>query len=194
MKNKRLYIAYGSNLNVHQMAMRCSTAKIVGTVELQNYELQFKGYPTSAFATINYCKGSTVPVLVWELSKKDEKALDIYEGYPSHYYKQDVRVNIGDTQNTAMVYIMGPNQNFGIPTHRYYNTVLEGYDKAGFDVNILNDAINKSIVEYHNLEAKQTNLFDYDDQQNHYEAKEELCDEDEIEIDDDWSFDNQLHL
>lgn len=42
MKSK-LYIAYGSNLNLRQMKYRCPTAKLVGKGTIENYELQFKG-------------------------------------------------------------------------------------------------------------------------------------------------------
>ena len=36
MKGKqRLYIAYGSNLNLEQMAFRCPTSKVVGKSELK---------------------------------------------------------------------------------------------------------------------------------------------------------------
>ena len=43
MKGKqRLYIAYGSNLNLEQMAFRCPTAKVVGKSELKDYELLFR--------------------------------------------------------------------------------------------------------------------------------------------------------
>lgn len=40
---KRYYIAYGSNLNVRQMRMRCPSARIIGTSKLNDYELLFKG-------------------------------------------------------------------------------------------------------------------------------------------------------
>ena len=44
MKRKeRLYIAYGSNLNLLQMAFRCPTAEIAGKSELKGYELLFRG-------------------------------------------------------------------------------------------------------------------------------------------------------
>jgi gamma-glutamylcyclotransferase (GGCT)/AIG2-like uncharacterized protein YtfP len=194
MKNKRLYIAYGSNLNVRQMAMRCPAAKIIGTGELQNYELQFKGCPSSAFATIAPIKGLIVPVLIWELQKKDEKALDLYEGFPSHYYKQNMPIAIGNKQDTAMVYIMSPKRDFGIPSNRYYNTLLEGYDKLGFNVNILNDAVDKSIAEFRKLGVKQSSLFDYEVQQDDIEDDENLCNENEIEEDDNFYYDSQLHL
>ena len=50
--SKRLYVAYGSNLNISQMKYRCPGAKLYGTGEISGYELQFKGQPHSAFATI----------------------------------------------------------------------------------------------------------------------------------------------
>ena len=43
--SKKLYIAYGSNLNLKQMKYRCPTAKLVGKGVVENYELQFKGMP-----------------------------------------------------------------------------------------------------------------------------------------------------
>ena len=108
---KRLYTAYGSNLNLDQMAMRCPTAKLVGTGVIQNYELQFKGRPQGAFATIAPKEGAMVPVAVWALEPKDEQALDWYEGYPSHYFKQDIRVQMSEVEIQAMVYIMDLKQN-----------------------------------------------------------------------------------
>ena len=54
---RRLYVAYGSNLNLEQMKYRCPTAKLVGTGVINDYELQFKGFPTGAFATIGQKPG-----------------------------------------------------------------------------------------------------------------------------------------
>lgn len=39
MNEKRYYIAYGSNLNVRQMRMRCPHATILGTANLKDWEL-----------------------------------------------------------------------------------------------------------------------------------------------------------
>lgn len=46
---ENLYFAYGSNLDLEQMAQRCPDAEIVGPVRLENYELRFCG---SGFATV----------------------------------------------------------------------------------------------------------------------------------------------
>ena len=48
MKNKKYYIAYGSNLSVEQMAYRCPDAKIAGQAVLAGWELLFRGCATIA--------------------------------------------------------------------------------------------------------------------------------------------------
>ena len=45
---KKFYLAYGSNLNVEQMQFRCPDARIVGTAEIPNYQLLFKGSKTGS--------------------------------------------------------------------------------------------------------------------------------------------------
>ena len=86
----KLYVAYGSNLNLKQMAYRCPSASIYGTGQLTNWELLYRGSATNSHATIAKKHGSYVPVLLWNIEPEDEKRLDIYEGYPRYYYKQNV--------------------------------------------------------------------------------------------------------
>ena len=40
MEYKRLYIAYGSNINLEQMANRCPNSKVIGKEMLKGYELE----------------------------------------------------------------------------------------------------------------------------------------------------------
>lgn len=68
--SKKLYIAYGSNLNLKHMKYRCPTAKLVGKGVVENYELQFKGMPHCSYATIAPCVGKSVPVALWELQTR----------------------------------------------------------------------------------------------------------------------------
>ena len=74
---KRLYIAYGSNMNKKQMECRCPDAKIIGKTYLENWELNMPFY-----ANIEMKKGKKTPILLWEISAQDEAKLDRYEGYP----------------------------------------------------------------------------------------------------------------
>ena len=48
-----------------------------------------------------------MPVAVWEISKRNEQALDRYEGYPSHYFKQDVPVQLDGKDVTAVAILAG---------------------------------------------------------------------------------------
>ena len=77
----KYYLAYGSNLNIKQMQMRCPGAKPVGTMVLDGYELLFKGSKTGSYLTIEKKKGGKVPVGIWQVSEQHEKALDRYEGF-----------------------------------------------------------------------------------------------------------------
>ena len=45
---KRYYLAYGSNLNVFQMKMRCPGARALGTAEVADYRLLLKGGKTGS--------------------------------------------------------------------------------------------------------------------------------------------------
>ena len=87
---KRYYIAYGSNLNIRQMKMRCPGARIIGTSVIEDYRLLFKGSRSGSYLTIEPKEGSSVPVVAWEVTESDEKALDRYEGFPAFYYKKEL--------------------------------------------------------------------------------------------------------
>lgn len=143
----RFYIAYGSNLNLGQMAKRCPTAEVIKVTYLQNYRLMFRGKGT-AVATIEKHKGNKVPILIWRLQPSDEHNLDIYEGYPHLYRKEMVKVTVGGRRVRAMVYIMNETLHpYGTPSRSYYDTIRQGYEDAGFDAKILRHAVLDSVWE-----------------------------------------------
>lgn len=85
---ERLYFAYGSNINLNQMAVRCPAAQVVGPAVLDGYELLFRGNRRgTGVATIEPLHGSQVHGLLWNLTPACEQSLDIYEGYPRLYEK-----------------------------------------------------------------------------------------------------------
>ena len=146
---KRCYIAYGSNLNMEQMALRCPRATILGTAELKGWELLFKGSKIGAYLTIEERDGGLVPVVIWEVTESDEAALDRYEGFPSFYYKKELRLQYKDIRTggrrtvNAFAYIMYENRPIGIPSDFYMRTCLEGYDAFFFDRKVLAAAYDK---------------------------------------------------
>ena len=150
---KRYYLAYGSNLNVRQMRMRCPTARMIGTATLENYRLMFKGSKTGSYLTIEPEEGCTVPVGVWEVSGRDELALDRYEGYPTFYYKKELELPITGIrtgivrQRKAFVYIMHEDRLLGVPSNFYMRVCMEGYYDFGFNCETLWDAYEYSRQE-----------------------------------------------
>lgn len=134
MKERKLYLAYGSNLSVEQMAVRCPDAKIAGMAVLKDWKLCFKIH-----ADIEPCEGGVVPVLVWEISREDEKNLDLYEGYPSYYIKKELDIIMTNLDGkhpkkvTAMAYVMTPGRRLCLPMKSYYSVLAEGYERFGFN-------------------------------------------------------------
>ena len=147
--DKRYYIAYGSNLNVQQMRMRCPSARIIGTSVLEDHKLLFKGSKTGSYLTVEKKPGSSVPVGVWEVTPADEKTLDRYEGFPNFYYKKELTLPVKGIRTgkirkrRVFVYIMYENRPIGIPSISYMQTCIQGYDDFGFDWAGLLDAYLK---------------------------------------------------
>ena len=150
---KRYYIAYGSNLNISQMRMRCPTARIFGTSEIPDYRLLFKGSKSGAYLTIEPMVGGRVPVAIWEVTDEDEAALNRYEGFPDFYYKAEMKLPVRNIKSgkvrtrKAFVYIMHEEREIGVPSRFYVNTCLEGYCSFGFDEKILAEALRYSMRE-----------------------------------------------
>lgn len=135
----KLYLAYGSNLNKAQMAVRCPDAVPVGVTRIPNYELVFR----RSYLTIEPKKGCSVPVGVWEISEEDEKNLDRYEGFPRFYDKQLLplmlngfdesgKKKVSEKVADAIVYVMNDGFPIQMPTGHYYETVRQGYIDFGF--------------------------------------------------------------
>ena len=147
---KRYYIAYGSNLNIRQMRMRCPSARIIGISEIPEYELLFKGSKTGFYLTIEPKKGSRVPVAAWEVSAEDEQALDRYEGFPTFYYKKEMLLPIKGIRSgkirrwDTFMYIMHEDRVLGVPSNFYMQTCLSGYKSFGFDPKFLHEAYDRS--------------------------------------------------
>lgn len=143
---KRYYLAYGSNLNVRQMMIRCPSARIIGTANIKDYKLMFKGSQTGSYLTIEPAPDSEVPVGVWEITADDERVLDRYEGCPNFYYKKELNLPITGIRTgkirhrDAFMYIMDERRPLGTPTDFYLQTCVQGYIDFRFDLDVLFEA------------------------------------------------------
>ncbi len=139
--SNRLFAAYGAGVNRAEMAKHCPTAKLIGTTELKNYRLAFRGSKAGALATIEKAKGENVPALLWEISPQDESALDRWIGVPELYRKAMIKVRRDGAPVDALIYILNSGKLQNKPSAFYYSTLLEGYKAAGFDADILKAAV-----------------------------------------------------
>lgn len=143
-EDSTIYIAYGGNLNLIQMAMMCPTATTIGKTVLKGYCLQFRGDAGYARANVEKREHSEVPVLAWELQPGDAKALDRYKGYPHLYRKEYVDLELEGRSVKTMVYIMNEGRPLDVPGKQYLCTIASGYIAAGFDMRILERAVRES--------------------------------------------------
>lgn len=157
----KYYIAYGSNLNMEQMLRRCPGAVVIGKTWLEGYRLTFRGRRSwGGVANIEPRPGSRVPVGIWRITERDEEALDIYEGFPRLYYKQEFSLVVDSNRITAMAYIMTPGRPWAPPARSYLDTIRQGYDD--FDItsyrNLIYAAVHpvKGVSKY---EASRDPLF-----------------------------------
>jgi len=130
-----LYFAYGSNLNLFQMKRRCKDSVFLKKYELKGYRLNFRSKYRAADIEKN--KNSLVPGALFEISKSDEKKLDVYEDYPILYKK----LYFTYYNKTVMTYIMVNKTEFRYPTERYLNVVKRGYKDCKLDTKYLKVAL-----------------------------------------------------
>lgn len=148
------YVAYGSNMNLKQMAFRCPKSKIIGNGKLIGWNLVFNIH-ADIIKTNNYM--DKTPVVLWDIHDDDWAMLDSYEGYPHYYIKQFVNVIMNNGKKVkAVVYVMADDRK-GIspPYSGYFETVLTGYNENGIDVDTLYKALEYSV--YNKTEYNQYN-------------------------------------
>lgn len=144
---KRIYMTYAAVLGSEQMARICPTAKPIGTAELKDYRLLFRGRHGAAVAALEPQKGSSVPATLWELSPADESALDCGVGCPAVYQKETLTITQGRKRIKATAYIMRDGYPTAAPSRHYYGLLLKGYREYGFDERKLAAALDALVKE-----------------------------------------------
>jgi hypothetical protein len=141
---KNLYWCYGSNLNVRQMRKRCRDATVFGPLVVPNAVLRFRGV-----ADVAYLRGAECHGGLWEISKRDEEALDRYEGVdlarPERglYVKRYLTLKIKGEVRRALYYQMNAT---GImpPSQAYLDVIAQGFRDFGLPLERLQRAVDHS--------------------------------------------------
>ena len=102
---------------------------------MKDFKLTFRSKYRAA--DIEKKRGSLVPGGLFEISKSDEKKLDVYEDFPilykkHHFYYYGKKV---------MTYTMVKKSPFRYPTEIYLNIVKRGYKDCNLDKKYLKKAL-----------------------------------------------------
>ena len=153
---EREYFAYGSNMNLDQMAYRCPAATVVGNVRLEGYRLAFRGKTSgNGVATILPEEGSHVDGVLWKITEACERSLDRYEGYPYFYDKQEITVTGRDGKEyQSLVYVMNaPHKECpAVPSRFYLEGILEGCSQNGLEIRPVKEAELRTAEEVTKIE------------------------------------------
>ena len=120
------------------MKRRCKDSVYLKKIILKDFRLTFRSKYRAA--DIEVKKKSKVPGALFEISKSDEKKLDVYEDYPI-LYKKYYFAHYG---KKVMTYIMTKKTPFSFPTERYLNIVKRGYKDCNLDKKYLKKALMPS--------------------------------------------------
>lgn len=128
-----LYFAYGSNMDVDQMANRCPDAILVGKASLHDHSFELDH---TGVATVVERKGSQVYGVLWLISESDERNLDRYEGVGTGCYRKE-SLPILDSEGRslpALVYISNRHIHDG-KTYRsgYMDNIIMNAKRLGFN-------------------------------------------------------------
>ena len=86
-------------------------------------------------------KNSTVLGAIYEISKQDEKKLDVYEDFPVVYIKKYFKF-LG---RKVMFYYMPKKIKPNAPSKRYLSLIIKGYKDCGYKNNYIVTSRNKKI-------------------------------------------------
>jgi len=124
------YFAYGANFSKQQMRQRCPDSQPKFIATLPNYKLVFVGWSRQwrgGVATIKSSRGDKVLGTIYEISDRDLRRLDSYEGYPGNYNRLKVTVFDEDGEpSEAITYIKSGRIEETQPSIEYLAIIEQG--------------------------------------------------------------------
>jgi gamma-glutamylcyclotransferase (GGCT)/AIG2-like uncharacterized protein YtfP len=145
MNNKKKfnwYFAYGSNMKQERLESRIKRSNLICRKGvLYDYTLCFNKAADdgSGYANIKISEGNHVWGVLYKLSDKELKRLDIHEGVSDHYLRNKSTqqwIKINNSQVLAEVYVANPdNINDSLKPHKYYlGLLIDGASAKNHDL------------------------------------------------------------
>lgn len=118
------YFAYGSNLSLDHMRRICGWhCQLLCRAKLPNYEI---GLDSRGYANIRPKQGETVRGILYEIDEDGILMMDVFEGYPDIFNRQEVTVlDENNIKYKAMIYIEPPHEFGGnVAKMEYFRRVI----------------------------------------------------------------------
>ena len=129
------YFAFGSNLDLKQMARRCPGAAVGAYATLQDHQLLFRGPSQrrkAGVATVDPSPGHHVPGLLFRVGDDCLAVLDRLEGHPHWYVRHVVTVfTEGGEEEEALLYRLPDDVDKMPPTDAYVGQIRRAYGHHG---------------------------------------------------------------
>lgn len=129
------YFAYGSNMNPERMIERNVGFSQRRRAMLKGFKLKFNKVsernPNEGFANIVHDHNELVEGVLYKIMKSDLPKLDLVEGYPSHYDRFKLGIELDNGKKVkAEVYIAQPDyvRDGMKPSRSYMEHLLAGKD------------------------------------------------------------------
>ena len=120
--HRHVYFAYGSNLCVRQMALRCPDAADPRPAVLADHDWLIN---QRGVATVEPLAGNQVHGVLWQLSGDDLATLDSAEGVPVRYRRERLHVHTHEGPSPAWVYV-DHRVTPGPPRPGYLPRIIDG--------------------------------------------------------------------
>ena len=144
---EKYFIAYGTNIKADELAKSFPEAKILSYGYVKNYTVQFVGYDGHAIVTAVKKRGEKMPVAIWDFPKNMRYTLSNFEQFPYLYERKSVTAHVGKMKMRGEIYVTKQKLRYGKPSEKYLQTLKNAYVEAGFDPQILDDALAKQPKE-----------------------------------------------
>jgi gamma-glutamylcyclotransferase len=137
-EQRLLLLAYGSNLDLSQMLVRCPTAVPTCRATLAHHALAFGGYSArwgGAVASLVRARGATAEGVIFRVTGADVARLDGYEGVP-FAYQRITRWVVDDRGRRVRVQLYLQSQarfRRELPGRRYFAVLWRAYGLWGLD-------------------------------------------------------------
>jgi gamma-glutamylcyclotransferase (GGCT)/AIG2-like uncharacterized protein YtfP len=123
------YFAFGSNMDLEQMAHRCPQARVVSPGILKGYQFRIN---SRGVATMIPLPGARTYGLIWEITPQDCRHLDRYEGVASgYYYREEVAISTPAGERHSCLTYIAAEETPGAPRQGYLERIIHWAERHG---------------------------------------------------------------